>query len=147
MKARPPRARITVRTEFCAALRLALAGRSDAENRALYGPCFSPHGHGHNYLLDVAVEGPVDPETGMVMDLNRLHALVRERLVEPVDHRNLNAEFELLAGRPPTTENLALAFWNALAPALPEGVTLAEIALRESRDHSVSYRGPGPGAP
>lgn len=140
-----PVARITHRAEFAAALRLASPDLSEAENREAYGVCFSPSGHGHNYLLEVTVEGPVDPRTGMVMDLNRLAALVRERVVDRVDHLDLNQDVDFLAGVIPTSENLAVRFWERIAPALPAGVRMVELRLRESRDQGVSYRGPAPG--
>lgn len=136
-----PRARITHCAEFCAAFRLARPGASDAENERTYGACFSPNYHGHNYRLEVTVEGPVDPETGLVLDFLRLGGLVQEKIVDAVDHRNLNLDVGMLEGVIPTTENLAVRFWEVLAGALPPGAELAEIRLHEGRDHFVTYHG------
>lgn len=132
-----PSVRITHRAEFCAAFRLRNEARDQAWNDRAFGVCHSPNFHGHNYLLTVEVEGPVDPERGMVMDLNELAGLVRERVVLPLDHRNLNLDVPFLTGVIPTTENLALACWRILAAALPAGVRLAALHLQESRDNSV----------
>ncbi|HEX9792470.1 MAG TPA: 6-carboxytetrahydropterin synthase [Planctomycetota bacterium] len=133
---------VTHRAEFCAAYRLASPALSDDENRRTYGVCFSPHGHGHNYLLEVTVAGAPDSVTGMVMDLNRLKALVEARVVQAVDHKNLNHDVDFLAGIVPTSENLLLAFWERLADELPGGVQLDSLRLQESRDQWVDYRGP-----
>ena len=138
-----PEALLVHRAEFCAAFRLFRPELSDAENRALYGKCFSPNSHGHNYLLDVTVAGPVDPQSGMVMDLQKLASLVQDRIIQRVDHLHLNHDVDFLEGVVPTSENLAMAFWEILGRALPEGVRLHEIRLQESRDNAVSYRGPG----
>ncbi|MBC8327631.1 MAG: 6-carboxytetrahydropterin synthase [Planctomycetes bacterium] len=123
--------------EFCAAFRLHNAAFDADWNEAAFGACHSPNFHGHNYLLTVEVEGPVDPDRGMVMDLNRLGALVREVVIERVDHRNLNTDVGFLDGVIPTSENLASAFWRILEAELPPGVRLARLRLQESRDHSV----------
>lgn len=137
-----PKLRLTHRVEFCSAHFLAAPGLSEEENRARYGPCARPHGH--NYRLEVTVEGPLRPETGMVMDLNRLSRLVAERLVAKVDHLDLNRDVDFLAGCITTGENLLLRFWEQLAPALPPGVRLAELRLRETRDNTIVYHGPEP---
>ncbi len=128
---------VTVRRPFCAALRLALPDLDEEGNRALYGVCASPHYHGHDYLLEVTVEGPVDPRTGLVVDFLALQGLVEEQLVRPVDHRNLNTDVPFLQGRVPTTENLLLAFRERLEPQLPRGLRLLRMRLQESRDHWV----------
>lgn len=132
------------RVEFCAAHHLVAPGRSEAENLALYGPCARPHGH--NYVLEVCVAGAVDPATGMVMDLLRLAGLVRERLLADVDHRDLNRDVPWLRGVITTGENLLPRFWAQIAPALPPGVRLQELRLRETRDNAIVYLGPGSGA-
>jgi 6-pyruvoyltetrahydropterin/6-carboxytetrahydropterin synthase len=136
-----PRAQICVRAEFCAAFRLAIEGASDAENRAAFGVCFSPNYHGHNYLLEVTVEGEVDARTGMVADYARIDAMIQEQLIDPVDHRNLNTDVDFLQGVVPTSENLCIAFWPRLQDALPAGLRLMRLRLQESRDHEVVYEG------
>ncbi|TAH38205.1 MAG: 6-carboxytetrahydropterin synthase [Planctomycetota bacterium] len=132
--------RLTHQVEFCAAHHLVAPGLSASDNQALYGPCARPHGH--NYRLEVTVAGPVQAATGMVMDLNRLRALVAERLVQRVDHLDLNRDVEFLLGAITTGENLLVRFWDQLAPALPEGVRLVELRLGETRDNGIVYHGP-----
>ena len=107
--------RLTRRYRFCASHRLDAAGLSEAENRALYGKCNNAHGHGHDYALDVSLRGHVDAESGRVADVAALDALVREQVLEPFDHHNLNAEVPAFAERVPTTENLALEIRSRLA--------------------------------
>ncbi len=133
------------RAEFCAAFRLRNEAFDADWNDATFGACHSPNFHGHNFELTVEVEGPVDPDSGMVMDLTRLAELVRERIIEKVDHRNLNTDVDFLAGVIPTSENLATAFWRILAAELPPGVRLARIRLQESRDNAVLLLADEPG--
>ena len=89
-----PRSAVTRRVHFNAAHRLHNPDRPDDWNRATFGACNNPSFHGHNYELDVTVEGEIDPETGYVMDLGRLNELVEERLLGRLDHRNLNVDVE-----------------------------------------------------
>ncbi len=130
--------RLTRRYRFSSSHRLHAPGLSDAENRALYGKCNNPHGHGHDYTLDVSVRGRVDAESGRVADLAALDALVREQVLEPFDRRNLNAEVPAFAERPPTTENLAIEIRSRLASrwgqAFPgAGPALAGIRIQETK--------------
>lgn len=134
---------LTRRLEFSAAHRLHNPAFSEAENRELYGVCNNEKGHGHNYTLDVTVRGPADPQTGMVMDLNRLALLLQERVFAEVDHRHLDHDVAWLAGRVSTAENVAAAIWERLAPEL-RGL-LFRIRLWESRHNFVDYHGPGRG--
>jgi 6-pyruvoyltetrahydropterin/6-carboxytetrahydropterin synthase len=98
---------ITRKAEFSASHVCRLAGKSDAENRQLYGDGANPHGHGHNYVLEVTVEGEPDPVTGMVMDLKDLKDLLEEQVIAPMDHRFLNYEVEPFTTTIPTAENVA----------------------------------------
>ncbi len=136
-----PIVRATRRVHFSAAHRVFRADWSDARNAEVFGDCSNPNWHGHNFELDVTVEGPVDPETGYVMDLKTLRDALEARVIEDVDHRNLNLEVSWLEGVIPTTENLAVAIWNRIADALPEGVRLAKVVLHETPRNSVEYRG------
>ncbi|MEJ2482404.1 MAG: 6-carboxytetrahydropterin synthase, partial [Gemmatimonadota bacterium] len=104
-----PIARITRRVHFSAGHRLPTPSVDDERNRAIYGLCNNPNGHGHNYDLEVTVSGHVDPETGFVMDLKRLKALLGEQVLADLDHANLNVDVDWLADVIPTTENLAVA--------------------------------------
>jgi 6-pyruvoyltetrahydropterin/6-carboxytetrahydropterin synthase len=140
-----PIVEITHVQEFSAAHQLVSRELSEAENRELYGPCYRDHGH--NYVVEVTVRGSVEPRTGMVMDLNRLSRIVAERIVAKVDHRHLNHDVPFLEGTIPTAENVALAFWRELEPALRgfPGCNLHRIRLHESRTNRIDYYGPGTG--
>lgn len=132
---------ITRRAHFASAHRLHREDWSEEKNSEVFGDCANPNWHGHNYELIVSVAGPVDPETGFVMDLKQLKDVIQDRVVVDVDHRNLNTEVGWLDGIIPSTENLAVAVWRRIAPELPEGVALSSIAIRETRNNSVEYRG------
>jgi 6-pyruvoyltetrahydropterin/6-carboxytetrahydropterin synthase len=131
---------VTARLSFSAAHRLHNPDRDAEWNRRTYDKCDNPKGHGHNYVIVVSVKGRIDPETGMVIDLKRLKEIVRERVVDRVDHQNLNEDVDFLRGVIPTAENLARAFWHELEPAIDEG-SLYEVALQETEKNSVIYRG------
>lgn len=131
-----PRLRVTRSVRFSAAHRYHRPELSDEENRELFGACFHPHGHGHNYRVDVSVEGPVDPVTGMVMNLADLDEILRREIVEPFDHRFLNHDVEHFATTIPTCENIALYLGERLAPVI-EGTgvgRLASLRVCESED-------------
>ena len=137
-----PVVRATRKVHFSAAHRLHRSEWSEERNAEVFGDCSNPNWHGHNYDLFVTVEGPVDPETGFVMDLKLLKELLEEQVVADVDHRNLNLEVSWLAGVVPSTENVAVAIWDRIAGALPEGVRLRKVALHETPRHYVEYTGP-----
>ena len=133
--------KVTRRLHFSAAHRLHREDWSEAENLAVFGLCASPNWHGHNYELDVTLEGPIDPETGFVYDLKKLRELVEERVVLDVDHRNLNLDVSWMSGVIPTTENLVVAIWGRIADGLPAGVALARLVLYETPRNFVEYEG------
>lgn len=137
-----PVVRATRRVHFCCAHRLHRSDWSDAKNRDVFGLCSNPNWHGHNYVLEVTVEGVVDADTGFVMDLRQLKDTLTSHVVEDVDHRNLNVEVPWLEGIVPSTENLAVAIWDRMMDALPEGVRLRRVYLRETENNSVEYLGP-----
>ena len=117
--------RVTRRYKFSASHRLHSGRLTETENEAVYGKCNNPFGHGHNYVLEVTVRGPVDPVTGRVTALGALDEFVTEEIVSRYDHRNLNEEVEELAGLVPTTEVVSAviharldAGWPANWPAL-----------------------------
>jgi 6-pyruvoyltetrahydropterin/6-carboxytetrahydropterin synthase len=110
---------ISRRESFNAAHELRNPDLSEAENRRLYGKCANLHGH--NYVLEVEVAGAIDPTTGYVFDLKRLSDLIWRRIIEEVDHRNLNTDVPWLDGLIPTAENLAVAFRDRIRTELPEG--------------------------
>lgn len=134
----PMEAFLSIRTHFAAAHRLARPELSQSENEAIYGKCARPHGHGHNYLLDVTVRGAVDPRTGMVCDLAELQRLVDELVVEPFDHTFLNKDVVHFAGCVPTAENIALHIADLLtAPIAASGARLHKVRLQESPNNAA----------
>ncbi|MGW8282982.1 MAG: 6-carboxytetrahydropterin synthase [Gemmatimonadota bacterium] len=135
-----PIARVTRRVHFSAGHRLHNPSFEDERNRETYGLCNRPNGHGHNYDLEVTVEGEIDPETGFVMDLKRLKSLLGDTVLSDLDHANLNMDVPWLEGIIPTTENLAVAIWNRLDGRL-ESVRLVCVRLWETERNMVEYRG------
>ena len=136
-----PVVRATRRAHFSAAHRLYRPDWSDEQNAEVFGDCANPHWHGHNYEIDVTVEGPVDPETGYVMDLKLLKQALEDRVLGDLDHRNLNLQVPWLEGVNPTTENLVVAIWGRLVDAMPADVRLVRIVLHETPRNSVEYSG------
>jgi len=112
---------------------------SAEENRATYGKCNNPHGHGHNYVVEVVVAGGVDPETGMVMNMAALDEVVRWRVVDRFDHANLNLD-PLFVNRVPTTENLCREVFALLKDALPAG-ELERVRVEETENNFFEYVG------
>jgi 6-pyruvoyltetrahydropterin/6-carboxytetrahydropterin synthase len=135
------RLRITRRVHFSAAHRLGRPDWSQEQNEAVFGLCASPNWHGHNYELDVIVEGEISEETGFVYDLKLLRELVEREAIKDLDHRNLNLDVPWLEGVIPTTENLVVGLWRRIAPALPSGVRLARLVLWETPRNWVEYTG------
>ena len=135
-----PRCAVTRRVHFNAAHRLHNPARSDDWNRSTFGACNNPNFHGHNYELDVTVEGEVDPETGYVIDLGVLNDLVEARVLSKLDHRNLNVEVEWFRDLIPTAEHIAAVCWRELAPLLPAGLTL-RLRLWETPRNYVEFDG------
>lgn len=133
---------VKVRTTFSAAHRLYKPELTDEENFALYGKCSSPNGHGHNYELEVAVAGSIDPATGMVANFYDVSRLVDELIFDKVDHRNLNMDVDFLQGYIPTAENMALRFWQILEPRI-QGGRLHSITINESGKNIIVYFGEG----
>ena len=131
---------VTRRAEFAASHYYHNPQFSAEENRRIFGKCNNPHGHGHNYSLEVTVGGEVDPTTGMVMDLKELKKLLEREVLESMDHRFLNMEVPVFATTIPTTENIAIEIWKLLAPKLTLG-KLHRIRLYETPDLFVDYYG------
>jgi len=131
---------LTRKTHFAAAHRLFNPNFSDEKIKEIFGLCSNPNYHGHNYNLEVTVEGEPDPETGYVIDLKYLKQVLNENIIKHVDHKNLNLEVDFLEGVNPTVENLCIAFWNRLENQIPSG-KLHSIKLYESERNLVEYRG------
>jgi 6-pyruvoyltetrahydropterin/6-carboxytetrahydropterin synthase len=133
---------ITRRVEFSASHVCRNAALTEEQNRALYGPAANPRGHGHNYILEVTLEGDPDPATGMVYDLRRLKEVLSREVVEPMDHRFLNQEVPPFDRVVPTAENLALEVWRRLEPHLNTGgARLRGVRVYETEDLYVDYFG------
>jgi 6-pyruvoyltetrahydropterin/6-carboxytetrahydropterin synthase len=130
---------VTVKVCFEAAHRLHNPERSDEWNRQVFGKCNNPHGHGHNYVLEVTVAGEVDPVTGYLIDMKELKEIIRQVIVNQVDHRFLNIEVSWLQGIIPTSENLAMICFHRLAPELPPGITLQAVTIHETERNSATY--------
>ena len=112
----------------------------DAKNEAIFGKCNNPNYHGHNYVLLVCLDGPVDPETGYVIDLKILSDIIEEEVKEPFDHRNLNLDCPDFENIIPTAENITFVIWNKLRKRIAEQYSL-EITLWETDRNSVYYNG------
>lgn len=125
--------RITRKVEFSAAHFYHNPDMSPEENRRVFGKCNNPHGHGHNYVLEVTIAGEPDPETGMVLDLKGLKDILQREVVDRMDHRHLNYEVPELAGKIPTCENIAGVIWKLLLPKITKG-QLDRVRLYESAD-------------
>ncbi len=134
---------ISRRAEFCASHRLHNPTLSDEENCAIYGLCNNPHGHGHNYKVEVTVCGDVDEKTGMVMDLKVLKELMEEVIISKVDHRHFNLDVDYMDGVIPTAENIAVAFWEMMEQRIEGTAKLYEIRVWENDNNVVFYRGEG----
>ncbi len=135
-----PTVYVTRKVHFNAAHRLHNPAKSDAWNRETFGKCNNPNWHGHNYVLEVTVAGEPDPDTGYVIDLGVLKGLVEEKILDKVDHKNLNLEVDFLEGVLPSTENFVVAIWNELKEALPSG-RLHALRLYETERNMAEYRG------
>jgi 6-pyruvoyltetrahydropterin/6-carboxytetrahydropterin synthase len=104
------------------------------ENRRIFGKCNNPHGHGHNYMLEVTVKGPVNENSGFVMDLKQLKEIMNREVIDALDHRHLNYEVPEFKERIPTTENLAIAIWRRLEGKLDGGARLYRVRVYENTD-------------
>lgn len=128
---------------FAAAHRYFRAEWSAERNREVFGACAGEHGHGHSYECHVTVVGPMDRDTGMVMDLRELDAILSEEIAARFDHRFINHEVPEFGpdGLVPTGEALAVTIWGFLAKRLPDGVRLARVRVQEEPHLFAEYRG------
>ena len=131
---------VSRREAFNAAHQLRDPSLSDEENQRIFGKCANLHGH--NYVLEVVVAGQIDQATGYVLDLKRLSEVISRRVIDDVDHRNLNTDVPWLEGLIPTAENLAVAFWQRIGSELPEG-TLRSVRLWETDKNWAEVGDPG----
>lgn len=133
---------LTRRETFNAAHRLYKTSLSDEANFAIYGKCSNPNWHGHNYTLYVTIKGEVNPEIGYVVNLKDLSRVVKEEIIEKLDHKNINLEVDFMKGIIPSTENLAIAIWQRLAePVRLLGIELHCIKIEETENNSAEFYG------
>jgi len=133
---------ITRREHFNAAHRLFKAEYSDEQNLEVFGKCSNPNWHGHNYTLFVTVKGEVNADTGFLVNLKDLSAIIDQRVIEKLDHRNINLEVDFMTGKLASTENLAIGIWDELSEPITElGASLHSIKLYETENNFVEYFG------
>lgn len=133
---------LTRRERFSAAHRMFRQEWTDEENLKVFGKCSNPNWHGHNYILYVTIKGDISGENGFVMNMNDLKNIIREHVIDKIDHKNLNTEVDFMRDRIATTENLAVAVWNVLRPFIEEtGASLHCIRIEETENNSVEYYG------
>ncbi len=132
---------LTRQEHFNAAHKLYNPGWSKEKNDQVFGACANENWHGHNYDLYVTIKGEADGETGFLMDVKKLKAIIKEQVIIKVDHKNLNLDVDFLQNKMCSTENLAIGIWNQLAPHLPKNVTLHCIHLYERPRMYVGYIG------
>ncbi len=125
---------------FNAAHRLYNNDWSDDRNEDVFGKCANPYYHGHNYELIVSVTGEINPKTGFVMDMKVLKDLIKEKIEDKFDHKNLNEQLSAFKTLNPTAENMAVVIWNLLRPYISETLLL-EITLYETPRNFVTYKG------
>jgi len=126
---------------FNAAHKLYNPNWSKEKNDEVFGKCANENWHGHNFELFVTIKGEPDPDTGFIYDAKKLGALVNEKVVDKLDHRNLNVDVEFMRGKMCSIENLVVAIWNELEPHLPAGVQLHCLKLTETSKIYVEYFG------
>src|SRR6266481_1904642 len=124
---------LTRKLEFSASHLYHNPALSAEENRRVFGKCNNPHGHGHNYSVEVTIAGEPDPVTGMVLDLKELKEILEREITQRMDHRFLNYEVAELKNQIPTCENVARVIWNLLDDKIPQG-HLHRVRLYESAD-------------
>ena len=133
---------LTRKIEFSASHLYHNPSFSAEENRRVFGKCNNPHGHGHNYVLEVTVAGEPDPATGMVLDLKELKSILNAHVVESFDHRFLNKEVPPFDRTIPTVENIAIEIWNRIHPSLSRPpAKLHSVRVYETPDLYVDYFG------
>ncbi|UII27066.1 6-carboxytetrahydropterin synthase [Fulvivirga maritima] len=129
---------------FNAAHKLYNPNWSEEKNVEVFGPCANANWHGHNFELIVTVKGDPDPETGFIVDLKKLSRLIRDEVIEKVDHKNLNLDVDFMHGKMASTENLVMEFWKILEEKLPnitDNGKLHSLKLYETPRNYVEYYG------
>ncbi|MEW5842030.1 MAG: 6-carboxytetrahydropterin synthase [Bacteroidota bacterium] len=131
---------VTRREVFSASHRLFNEKFTDEENERIFGKCNNLNGHGHNYVLEVVVAGEINQSTGYVLDLKILKEIIRDHIINKVDHKNLNLDVDFLKSKIPTVENIAVGIWEQLEDKMPAG-KLYSVKIYETENNYVEYRG------
>ena len=127
------------RYRFAASHRLHSERLSEQENSRVYGKCNNPYGHGHNYVLEISVSGPVDPTTGMIANLGDLDGFVEREVIKAFDHRSLNEEVAAFSEKVPTTENVCIEIYERLKHF--PNAKLERVRIEETANNSFEYAG------
>ena len=131
---------ITRKEHFNAAHRLYVDKWTEEKNFEVFGKCANKNWHGHNFTLFVTVKGTPDPDTGFIVDLKDLSTLIQEKVIDKLDHNNLNMDVDFLKGIMPSIENIVMAIWQQLDPYI-QGGKLHRIKLIETENNYVEYFG------
>ena len=130
------------RERFCSAHKLWNPQWDEEKNEAVFGGCSNPNWHGHNYELFVKVAGEIDSETGFVMNLKTLSKILKTKVINKLDHKNLNLDVDFLQGKTTTTEQLAVSIWEEIEKEINEqGARLTSVTINETENNSVEYFG------
>jgi 6-pyruvoyltetrahydropterin/6-carboxytetrahydropterin synthase len=133
---------ITRRERFCAAHRMFRQDWSDEMNSKVFGKCSNPNWHGHNYILWVTIKGEPSDQHGFVMNISTLKQIIAEKIINKLDHKNINLDVDFMKDKIATTENLAIAIWNELKQAVEkEGAILHSVKIEETENNYIEYYG------
>lgn len=133
---------LTRRERFSAAHRMFRPDWTDEENQKMFGKCSNPNWHGHNYVLWVTIKGEPSSEHGFVMNINILKQIILDKVINKIDHKNINLEVDFMKGKIATTESLAVSIWNELkSPIEKEGAYLYCVKIEETENNSIEYYG------
>lgn len=133
---------ITRRERFNAAHRLFRPDYTDDQNLKLFGKCSYPNWHGHNYDLLVTIKGEVNPDSGFLINLSNLSSILKEKVIDKIDHRNINLDVDFMQGKFASTEMLAISIWEQLEPEIDKlGAKLHCVKVQESENNYVEYFG------
>ncbi len=133
---------LTRREKFSAAHRMYKKEWSDSKNPEVFGDCSNPNWHGHNFILFVSVKGNINSETGYLVNLKTLGSIIRENVIQKIDHKNMNLEVDFMNGKVASSENLAVSIWEVLDPKVKMlGVELHKIKIEETENNFIEYFG------
>jgi 6-pyruvoyltetrahydropterin/6-carboxytetrahydropterin synthase len=133
---------LTRRERFSAAHRMFRQDWSDEKNLEVFGKCSNPNWHGHNYDLYVTVKGEISEDHGFIMNIDTLKKIILDKVIQKIDHKNVNLEVDFMKDRIATTENLAKAIWEVLKPEIEKkGALLHCIKIEETENNSIEYYG------